>query len=85
MDSVRDLERLQKKPRSFTKVLQSLQGQLSVVRVSILDLKTNNDEALFISSGRSVHILGPKLVEVSVPKCAVCIFAFVRCVPLLRL
>ena len=85
MDSVRDLERLQKKPRSFTKVLQSLQGQLSVVRVSILDLKTNNDEALFISSGTSVHILGPKLVEVSVPKCAVCIFVFVRCVPLLRL
>ena len=85
MDSVRDLERLQKKTRSFTKVLQSLQGQLSVFRVSILDLKTKNDEALFISSGTSVHILGPKLVKVSVPKCAVCIFVFVRCVPLLRL
>ena len=51
----------------------------------ILDLKTNNDEAFFILSGTSFHILGPKLVIVSVPKYAVCIFLFVRCVPLLRL
>ena len=70
------------KPRSLTKVLQSLQGQLSVVHVLILDLKTNNDEALFISSGTSFHILGPRLVIVSVPKalkallCILLIFLF---------
>ena len=68
-----------------TKVLQSLQGQLSVIHVLILNLKTNNDEAFFISSGASFHILGPKLVIVSVLKYAVCIFLFIRCVPLLRL
>ena len=56
-----------------------------MVLVLILDLKTDNDEEIFISSGTSFHILGPKLVIVSVPKCAVCKFLFIRCVPLLRL
>ena len=55
-----------------------------MVHVLILDLKTNNDEAFFISSGTSFRILGPKLVIVSVPKYAICIFLFVRYVPLLR-
>ena len=53
------------KPRSLTKVLQSLQGQLPVVHVLILDLKTNNDKAFVISSGTSFHILDPKIPSVS--------------------
>ena len=56
-----------------------------MVHVLILDLNTNNDEAFFISSGTSFHILGPKLVIVSVATCVVSIFLFVRCAPLLRL
>ena len=53
-----------------------------MIHVLILDLKTNNDEALFISSGASFHILGPRLVIVSVPKalkallCILLIFMF---------
>ena len=49
-----------------------------MVHVLILDLKTNNDEAFFISSGTSFHILGlgPKLVIVSVQKCAVYMYIF---------
>ena len=73
------------KSRYLTNVLQSLQGQLSVVHVLILDLKTNNGEAFFISSGTSLHILGPKLVRVSAQNCAVCIFLYIRYVLLLRL
>ena len=56
-----------------------------MVHVLILDLTANNDKHFFISSGTSFHILGPKLVIVSVPTCVVSIFLFVRCVPLLRL
>ena len=55
-----------------------------MVHVLILDLKTNNGEAFFISSGLSFHILGPKLVIMSVPWAA-CIFLFIRCAPVLRL
>ena len=44
----------------------------------ILDLKTDNSAAFFISFGESFHNLGPKLVIVSVPKCAVCMFLFAR-------
>ena len=56
-----------------------------MVHVLILDLKTNNDEAFFISSGTIFHILGPKLVIVPVPKYLVCIFLFIRRVPLVIL
>ena len=42
MHSVRDLNRI--KPRSLTKVSQSLQEQLSVVHFLILDLKTDNGD-----------------------------------------
>ena len=45
----------------------------------------NNNEAFFISSSKSFNILGTTLVIVPVPKCAVCIFLFVSCVPLVRL
>ena len=67
------------KPRSLAKILQSVQRQLSTVHVLILDLKTDNGKAFFISSGTSFHDLGPKLAIVSVPKCAVCIFLVARC------
>ena len=39
-----------------------------MVHVLILDLKTDNGEEFFISSGASFHNLGPKLVIVSVTK-----------------
>ena len=40
-------------------MLQSLKGQLLVIHVLILDLKTDYGETFFISSGTIFHNLGP--------------------------
>ena len=65
-------------PRSFTKVLWSLQGQLPMVPVLILDLKIDDGESIFFLLVQVSIIQVLNQLQCKIPKCALCMFIFAR-------